>query len=156
MTGDIKLNVGSDLIRSLGCNDLTTGKSLHFCWNQIQICYRIPYQIPTYQNLCRKKTDVDFVILINQLPTCDFRQDVISCSQLIDVAFRSIKNVMSKVNKLYAVNKAYADRIKYKTVTRNILNTVMTDHMLFTFPAAKTFASGKIKICETWVERLAD
>ena len=24
--GDIKLNVGSDLLRSLGCNDLTTGK----------------------------------------------------------------------------------------------------------------------------------
>ena len=24
--GDIKLNVGSDLVRSLACNDLTTGK----------------------------------------------------------------------------------------------------------------------------------
>ena len=32
----------------------------------------------------------------------------------------------------------------------------MTDHMRFTFPAAKIFASGKIKICEMWVERLAD
>ena len=29
----------------------------------------------------------------------------------------------------------------------------MTDHILFTFPAAKTFASGMIKICEMWVER---
>ena len=47
-----------------------------------------------------------------------------------------------------AVNKAYADRIKYKTVTGNIPNTVMTDHILFTFHAAKAFASGKIKICE--------
>ena len=26
VSGDIKLNVGSDLVRSLGCNDLTTGK----------------------------------------------------------------------------------------------------------------------------------
>ena len=26
MSGDIKLNVGSDLVRILGCNDLTTGK----------------------------------------------------------------------------------------------------------------------------------
>ena len=26
MSGDIKLNVGSDLIRSLGCNNITTGK----------------------------------------------------------------------------------------------------------------------------------
>ena len=24
--GDIKLNIGSDFVRSLGCNDLTTGK----------------------------------------------------------------------------------------------------------------------------------
>ena len=32
----------------------------------------------------------------------------------------------------------------------------MTDHTLFTFPAAKSFTSGKIKICEKWIERLAD
>ena len=63
---------------------------------------------------------------------------------------------MSPVNKLEAVNKAYADCIKYKTATGNIPNTVMTDHTLFTFPAAKAFASEIIKICEMWVERLAD
>ena len=55
-----------------------------------------------------------------------------------------------------AVNKAYADRIKYKTNTGNIPNTVMTDLTLFTFPPPKAFASEKIKICEMWVERLAD
>ena len=60
------------------------------------------------------------------------------------------------INKLDAVSKAYADRIKYKTATGNISNTVMTDHTLFAFPAAKAFASGKIIICEMWVERLAD
>ena len=54
-------------------------------------------------------------------------------------------------DRLDALNKAYSDRIKYKTS-----NTVMTDHILFTFPTAKAFASGKIKICEMWVERLAD
>ena len=68
----------------------------------------------------------------------------------------SIKNVKNAVDRLDAVNKCYADRIKYKTVTGNIPNTVMTDHILFTFPAAKAFASGKIKICEMWVERLTD
>ena len=51
------------------------------------------------------------------------------------------------------VNKVYADRIKYKIATSNIPNTVMTDHILVTFPAAKAFTSGKIKICEMWVER---
>ena len=68
----------------------------------------------------------------------------------------SIKNLKNPVNKLDAVNKAYADRIKYKTVTGNIPNTVRTDHILFTFPAAKAFASGKIIIFEMWFERLAD
>ena len=32
----------------------------------------------------------------------------------------------------------------------------MTDHIQFTFPAAKAFASGKIKRCEMWVERVVD
>ena len=67
-----------------------------------------------------------------------------------------IKNVKSQDNKLDAVNKAYVDRIKYKTATGNIPNTAMTDHALFTFPAAKAFASGNIIICEMWVERLTD
>ena len=65
------------------------------------------------------------------------------------------KNVKSPVNKFDAVNKAYVDHIKYKT-TGIIPNTVMSDHTLFTFPAAKALASGKIIICEMWVERLAD
>ena len=69
---------------------------------------------------------------------------------------QSFKNVMSPVTKLDAVNKSYADRIKYKTATSNIPNTVMIDHTLFTFPTAKAFASGKRKISEMWVERLAD
>ena len=49
-----------------------------------------------------------------------------------------------------------SDRIKYKTASGNIPNTVSIDHILFIFPTGKAFASGKIKICEMWVERLAD
>ena len=60
------------------------------------------------------------------------------------------------VNTFDAVNMAYLDRIKYKTAIGNIRNTVMTDHTLFTFPAAKAFASGKILICEMWIERMTD
>ena len=102
------------------------------------------------------ETDGSFAILINQLPICDFGQDVISCSQPIDMDLHFIKNLKCPVNKLDAVKKAYVDRIKYKTSTGNIPNTVMTDYTLFTFLAAKAFASGKIIIFETWVERLAD
>ena len=68
----------------------------------------------------------------------------------------SIKNVKNPADRLDAVNKAYADHIKYKTATGNIPNTVLTDHILFTFPTGKAFGSGKIKICEMWVECLAD
>ena len=94
------------------------------------------------------KTDVGFAILINELPVCNFRQDVIVCSQPIDMGQPLIKNVMSLVNIFDAVIKACADRINYNTATGNIHNTVMTDHTLFTFPTAKAFCSRKIIICE--------
>ena len=87
---------------------------------------------------------------------CNFGQDVILCSQTIDINLHLNKNLKSPVNKFEAVNKAYADRLKYKTAIGNILNTVLTDHTLFSFPAAKAFVSGKIIICEMLVERLAD
>ena len=74
--------------------------------------------------------------------------DEIPCSRPIDMDQHSIMNVKNPVDRLDAVDKAYSDRIKYKTATGNIPNTVMTDHTLFTFPAVKAFASGKIKICD--------
>ena len=52
----------------------------------------------------------------------------------------SIKNVKNPVDRSDAVNKAYANRIKYKTASGNIPNTVLTDYILFTFPIAKPFA----------------
>ena len=102
------------------------------------------------------KTDVGFAILIDELPICVFDRDEILCSRPIDMDRHSIKNVKNPTDRLDVVNKAYDDRIKYKTATVNIPNTVMTDHTLFTFPPAKAFASGKIKICKMWVERLTD
>ena len=100
--------------------------------------------------------DIAFAILIEELPVCVFSQDEILYSQPIDMELNSIKNVRNPVDRLDAVNKAYADRIKYKTASGNIPNTALTDHILFPFPIAKPFASGKIKICEVWVERLED
>ena len=156
VSGNIKLNVGSDLQRSLGCNDLTTGKKLTLLLeiDTNMLSYSLPDSgLPVPVKI---KTDEGFAILINQVPICDFSQDVILCIQPIDMDQHSIRNVMSPVNKFDAVNKAYADRKKYKTDTGNIPNIAMTDHMLFTFPGAIAFASGKIKICETLVKRLAD
>ena len=98
------------------------------------------------------KTDGGFAILINQLPICDFDHDVISCSQPIDMDLDLIRNVKNMVNQL----DAYVDHIKYITTTGMISNIAMTDHILFTFSAAKAFASGMMIICEMWVERLAD
>ena len=66
-----------------------------------------------------------------------------------------IKNVNSLVNKLDAINKAYVDCIKYEAAIGIILDTVMTDHTLFTFLATKDCATGRIIICEMSVERLA-
>ena len=93
-----------------------------------------------------------FAILIDELPICVFGRDEIFCSRPIDMDQHSIKNI----NRFHAVNKAYVDRVKYKTATGIIPNTVMTDRTLFTFLTAKAFTSGKIIICEIWVERMAD
>ena len=152
VSGDIKLNVGSDLIRSLGCNNITTGKkfTLLLGTDTNMISYSFPVSgLPV---LVKIKTDEGFAILINQLPICDFSQDVISCSQPIDMFLYLTKNVKSPVNKFDAVN----DRMKCKTATGIYPNIAMTDHILFTLLATKAFASGKIIICEMCVERSAD
>ena len=153
---DMKLNIGFDSVRSLECNNLSAGKkfTLLLRSDTNMLTYSIPNSglpVPI-----KMKVDVCFSILINELSICVLGRDEILCSQPIDMDQHSIKNVRSSVNKFDAVNKAYADRIKYQTATGNIPNTVMTDHILFTFTAAKAFASGKIKIYEMWVERLAD
>ena len=38
VSGDIKLNVGSVLVRSLGCNDLSVGKMFTLLLEQTQVC----------------------------------------------------------------------------------------------------------------------
>ena len=87
LSGDIQLNVGSDLATSLGCNDLTVGKKFTLLPNS---GLPVPVKI---------KTDGGFSILINQLPICAFGQDVISCSQPIDMDLHLIRNLQNPVNK---------------------------------------------------------
>ena len=70
------------------------------------------------------KTDVGFAILINEIPICVFGRDKILCSRPSDMDQHSIITVKYPVDRLDAVNKAYADRMKCKTATRNIPNTV--------------------------------
>ena len=81
MYGDIKLYVGSDLVTSLGCNDLATGKkfTLLLGTDANMLLYSLPDSgLPVPIKI---ETGEDFAILINQLPICDFSQDVIVCSQ---------------------------------------------------------------------------
>ena len=123
-------------------------RGLYFCWGQTKkyaIVFLSQFGITI---ACQDKTDVGFATLIYELTICVFGRDEILCSQPIDMDQHSIRIVKNPADRFDAVNKAYAVRIKYKTVTGNIPNTVMTDHILFRFPAAKAFASGMIKICE--------
>ena len=154
VSGDIKLNVGSDLVRSLGCSDLSAGKkfTLLLGSEKNMLTYSVPNSgLPVPVKI---KTDVCFAILIDELPICVFGRDEILCSRPIDMDQNSIKNVKSPVKTFDAVNKAYVDRIKCKSATGIIPNTVLTDHTLFTFPDAKGFISRKTIIGEMWVERL--
>ena len=156
MYGNIKLKFGSNLVRCLGCNDLSADKqfTLLLGTDANMLTYSIPNSgLPVPIKI---KTYIGFVILIKELPVCVFGQDEILCSQPIDMDQHSIKNVKNPIDRLEAFNKAYADHIRYKTASGNIPNTALADHILFTFPTGKAFGSGKIKICEMWVERLAD
>ena len=103
VSGDIKLSVGSYLVRSLECNDqLGTDTNM--------LTYSIPNSgLPVPVKI---KTDVGFAILIKELHVCVFGQDEILCSQPIDMAQHSIKNVKNPIDRLDAVNKAHADRIR--------------------------------------------
>ena len=67
MSGNIKLSVGSDLVRSLGCNDLSAGKkfALLLGSDKNMLTYSIPHSgLPLPLKI---KTDVGFGILIKGL-----------------------------------------------------------------------------------------
>ena len=55
VSGDIKLNVGSDLARSLGCNDLTAGKKFTLLLGSDTNVLSNPHPIQDYQCLSRQK-----------------------------------------------------------------------------------------------------
>ena len=139
------------MVRSLGCNDLSAVKkfTLLLGSNTNMLTYSVANSgLPVPIKI---KTDVGFAIMIDELPICVFGRIEILCSQPIDMDQHSIKNVKNPIDRLDAVNKSYADRIKYNTASGNIPDTVLRDHILFTFPTGKAFSSGKIKICKMWV-----
>ena len=148
VSSDIKLSVGSDLVRSLGCNDLSAGKKfiLLLETDTNMLTYTIPNSgLPVPIKI---KTDVGFGILINELPITVFSRDEILCSRPIDMDQHSVKNVKNPVERFDAFNNAYVSRVKYKSFTGIIPNTVLTDHTLLTFPDAKAFLSKKTIIGE--------
>ena len=72
MSGDIKLSVGSDLVRSLGCNDLSAGKkfTLLLGTDSNILTYYVPNSgLPVPIKIT---TDVGFAVLIDVLPICVF------------------------------------------------------------------------------------
>ena len=54
VSGDIKLNVGSDLVRSLGCNGLTTGKKFTLLLGTDTMMLSYSFQI-TSGSACQNK-----------------------------------------------------------------------------------------------------
>ena len=83
MSGDIKLSVISDLISSLGYNDLSAGKkfTLPLGTDTNMLTYSVPNSgLPMPIKI---QTDVGFAILIDELPICVFGRDEILCSLLV-------------------------------------------------------------------------
>ena len=85
VSGDIKLSVGSDLVGSLACNDLSAGKkfTLLLGIDKNMLTYSVPNSgLPVPIKI---KTDISFAILIDELPPCVFGRDEILCSQPIEM-----------------------------------------------------------------------
>ena len=139
MPGVILINVDFGSTGFLGCLNLDNGKEfiLLLGTSSNTIEYSRPNPDSVVPAPVKLNTSEGFVILINSHPICGFSQDLIVCRQPIDMSQHSIKNVKCPVNKLDAVNKAYVDRIKYKSATGTVPNSVRTDHTLFTFPVQK-------------------
>ena len=100
--------------RSLGWDNLSAGKkfALLLGSDRNMLSYSVPNSgLPSPVKI---KADVAFAILIKELPVCVFGQDEILYSQPIDMELKSIKNVKNPVDRLDAVNQAYADRINIK------------------------------------------
>ena len=85
VSGDIKLSVGSDLVRSLGCNDISVGKkfTLLLGTDTNLLTYSVPNsELPVPIKI---KSDVDFAMVIDELPICVLGRDEILCSRTIDM-----------------------------------------------------------------------
>ena len=72
VSGEIKLSIGSDLVRSLGCNDLSGGRKFTLLLGTDT--NMLPYSVPNSGLTVpiKIKTDVGFAILIDELPICVF------------------------------------------------------------------------------------
>ena len=75
VSGDIKLNLGSDLVRSLGYNDLSAGKkfTLLLGTDTNMLTYSVPNSgLPVPIKIT---TEVDFAMLVDELPICVLGHD---------------------------------------------------------------------------------
>ena len=72
MSGDIKLNVGSDLVSTLRCNDLTKGKKFTLLLGTDTNMLKYSVSNSGLPLPIKIKSDVGFAILIDELPLCVF------------------------------------------------------------------------------------
>ena len=140
VSGDIKLSVGSDLVRSLGCNDLSAGKkfTLLLGTDTNMLTYTIPNsELPVPIKI---KTAVGFGILINELSICVFSRDEILCSRPINMDQHSIKNVKNPVERFDAVERLPGEMIS--TSSPMFATEWPGFHKFTRGPSLMTFFSG--------------
>ena len=85
VSGDIKLNVGSDLERSQGCDNLSAGKKFTLLLGSDRNMLSYSASNSALPTPVKIKADVAFAILIKEIPVCVFSQDEILYSQPIDM-----------------------------------------------------------------------
>ena len=119
MTGNLKLNItgSADTVRSLGCSDLTAGKSFQLLLGNIenQLEFSLPHASvtkPTAPTPVTLQSSAGLLVKTNRDDVCYFSTPEIMIYEDVDINGHKLKNLQSLVNAQDAATKQYVDNFK--------------------------------------------
>ena len=119
MTGNLKLNIAgsADSVRSLGCSDLTAGKSFQLLLVNIenQLDFSLPHASatkPTVSTPVTLQTSAGLLVKTNGDDVCRLSTPEIMIYEDVDINGHKLKNLQSPVNDQDAATKHYVDNLK--------------------------------------------
>ena len=119
MTGNLKLNLAgtSDPVRSLGCSDLTAGKSFQLLLGNVenQLEFSLPHASATKPAApipITLQTSAGLLVKTKGDDVCHLSTPEIMIYEDVDINFHKLKNLQSPVNAEDAATKHYVDSLR--------------------------------------------